>query len=150
MIIEDEFQRFVASIRFTKHGCWLWKGPLKPNGYGRFSWSGKRGYSHRFSFQFFYGALPPKNYDVHHTCEVPQCVNPDHLQALSRRDHTLIGNSPCAQHARKRRCIRGHLLKGDNVYIRRDKRGRECRACRRMYKARVTQLLNAKREEKAA
>lgn len=37
-----------------------------------------------------------------------------------------------AHHNRSKiKCGRGHPLVGDNVYIRPDKRGRECKACRR-------------------
>jgi hypothetical protein len=63
-------------------GCWLWTGYLNVvNGYGQFG-TVTTG-AHRFSFELAYGAVPA-NMDVHHTCHVRRCVNPMHLEAVTR------------------------------------------------------------------
>lgn len=55
-------------------GCWLWAGPLLPNGYGRFG----KSTAHRKSWELHHGPIPAGLY-VCHSCDVPACVNPGHL-----------------------------------------------------------------------
>jgi hypothetical protein len=60
-------------------GCWLWTEKLDRDGYGRFCCGdGKTVSAHRFSWQSNFGDLNP-DMNVCHTCDVPCCVNPEHL-----------------------------------------------------------------------
>lgn len=60
-------------------GCWLWTGDTLHNGYGRYGDIGKRTMrAHRYSYEKFVGPIP-KGMFVCHSCDVPACVNPDHL-----------------------------------------------------------------------
>jgi len=59
-------------------GCWLWEKSLNNNGYGLLQGGGYKGYAHRFSYSTFRGPIP-NNMDVCHNCDLPCCVNPDHL-----------------------------------------------------------------------
>lgn len=45
--------------------------------------------AHRFSYELSCGEIPP-GFEVHHLCGNRQCVNPDHLVGLSRRDHVKL------------------------------------------------------------
>lgn len=80
--------------RVDKSGdCWIWKGgSFGP--YGAFWLDGKNRKAHRVS-AYWYGIIDhlddPRDVDHKPTCD-KRCVNPDHLQALSRRDHTMLGN----------------------------------------------------------
>lgn len=59
--------------------CWLWKGGVfKPNGYGAFRYDGKTQSAHRFAAILRYGTIP-RGLVVCHRCDVPSCVNPEHL-----------------------------------------------------------------------
>jgi len=40
----------------------------------------------------------PEHFDLHHLCEVPLCVNPDHLQPLSHGEHMRIGRQSKLSH----------------------------------------------------
>jgi hypothetical protein len=69
---------FLAS--FEKRGeCWIWKAQRDKDGYGVMRLKGRgRIKAHRFSFQLGRGEIPP-GLMVRHTCDTPECVNPDHL-----------------------------------------------------------------------
>lgn len=62
------------TIPVTECGCWIWMRGATGDGYGSFR--GMR--AHRYSWQMQYGEIPP-DMDVLHRCDVPLCVNPDHL-----------------------------------------------------------------------
>lgn len=58
-------------------GCWLWLGWTSHYGYGGTGYAGEKLAAHRLSFRAFVG--PTRGKYVCHKCDVPPCVNPDHL-----------------------------------------------------------------------
>lgn len=76
--------RFWNKVKIaSRDSCWLWLGSTNPDGYGRFNI--KIGYykyrlvqPHRFSWELFYGPIED-NTQVLHKCDIPACINPDHL-----------------------------------------------------------------------
>jgi hypothetical protein len=110
-------------------GCWLWTAYVhKPSGYGQF-WNGERVvYAHVFSFVTFKSALSER-VEPDHLCRVRCCVNPNHLEAVTRRINLLRGNTIPARKAAQTHCEHGHEFTPDNIYH--AKNGtRQCRACR--------------------
>jgi hypothetical protein len=62
-------------------GCWLWTGgTVDRNGYGKVSYADRPIYVHRFVYERTIGPIPPGLF-ILHRCDVPACVNPDHLYA---------------------------------------------------------------------
>lgn len=59
-------------------GCWLWHGalthPKRKAPYGAY----RSERAHRVAYQLIHGEIP-HGAVVRHTCDVTQCVNPDHL-----------------------------------------------------------------------
>ena len=63
-------------------GCWLWMGNCIRSGYGRFGNRTRNKaqniLAHRLAWEFARGTIPTGML-VLHKCDVPLCVNPDHL-----------------------------------------------------------------------
>ncbi len=79
-------------------GCWLWEGGLSRDGYGQL-WIGGFGMlqTHQISYLIHVGDIPP-GLTVIHSCDVPNCVNPDHLRLGTHlenmRDMSAKGRAP--------------------------------------------------------
>lgn len=71
-------------------GCWLWFGEyVRPNSYGKLKYDGNKAIkAHRFSYETFKGKIP-EGMCVLHTCDVPSCVNPDHLFLGTQKDNAI-------------------------------------------------------------
>lgn len=110
--------------------CWLWTG-TKNNGYGAFSLPSKqRIYAHRWSYQFFIADIP-MGLELDHLCVTRSCVNPWHLEPVTRQVNALRSSSPASLNARKTRCANGHEFTDANMVI--VSKGRACRTCQRTY-----------------
>ena len=64
--------------------CWLWTGVIEHHGYGRAQLRGVLWYAHRLVWTALMGAIP-EGHDIDHLCRVRACVNPDHLEVVTRR-----------------------------------------------------------------
>lgn len=58
--------------------CWLWTGALNTQGRGLLRVNYKGIQAHRLSYERYKGPIP-QGLSVCHTCDVPHCVNPEHL-----------------------------------------------------------------------
>jgi len=106
--------------------CILWEGTVTDKGYG---WE-RNQYAHRKAYERAKGQIPP-GLQLDHLCRNRRCVNPDHLEPVTRKENILRGESFSAQNARKTHCERGHELTPENTYMRKDSRGgRQCKTCR--------------------
>lgn len=78
--------RFNAKITVDKTGCWLWTACLNGAGYGRIRVNRKTLKAHRVSYELHKGPIPDGLF-VCHSCDVPSCVNPDHLWLGTSQDN---------------------------------------------------------------
>lgn len=107
--------RIPATVRFEQHyepepnsGCWIWIGASLDNGYGRFLNDAQRVVpAHRFAFERAGGVIP-LGYDPDHLCRVRSCVNPAHIEPVTRRENTRRGVGVVAAHMASVACPRGH------------------------------------------
>ena len=67
-------------------GCWLWNANTTRGYYGCFRFVGKVKGAHRVAYELYIGPIPD-GLHVLHTCDVPLCVNPDHLFLGTHRDN---------------------------------------------------------------
>jgi hypothetical protein len=78
--------RVVGRIAFDGSGCWLWSGGKTKAGYATCRVGDGVRTVHRLMFEFAYGAIP-LGHQIHHTCEVRNCVHPGHLIAVTQAEH---------------------------------------------------------------
>lgn len=64
--------------------CWEWTLVPGGSGYALIKMRGCRGAAHRASYTEFTGPIP-EGYEVDHLCANRICVNPDHLEAVTKR-----------------------------------------------------------------
>ena len=79
--------RRVEKIPFS--GCWIWLGATGDWGHGIIG-LGARGQgvarTHRVTYEHMVGKIPAGKI-VRHKCDVPCCVNPDHLELGEQKDN---------------------------------------------------------------
>ena len=119
-------------IRKTSY-CWIWIGNIGGRGYGTIHIRPKVYLAHRVVYQLYYGPIVG-DLTLDHLCRNRRCVNPDHLEPVTRGENVLRGNGVSAQNARKTHCLNGHPLFGENLRVRLGAHGpeRKCRTCARI------------------
>jgi hypothetical protein len=121
-------------VEVTSTGCWEFTGATNGKGYGRI-WtrrSGDKEYAHRVSYELTYGPIGT-GLEIDHLCRNRRCVNPQHLEAVTRRVNQHRGYSVSGMNARKTRCARGHEFTPENTYLP-STGGRQCKTCRAAYR----------------
>lgn len=69
--------------------CWVWLGS-HDRGYGHFGVDGGYVRAHRWAWEALVGPIPP-GLVLDHLCRNPSCVNPDHLEPVTRAENTRRG-----------------------------------------------------------
>lgn len=81
--------------------------------------------AHRWIYEYERGPIEPGR-DLDHLCRVRSCVNPDHLEPVTRQENLRRGIKPTPR--RRESCYRGHPYTVANTYW--SKSGtRVCRTC---------------------
>ena len=105
-------------------GCWIWSGAIN-NGYGRAYIAGRLFYAHRVVYEVIVGPIP-EGLELDHLCRVRACVNPAHLEPVTRAENLRRG----LKGELTTRCPAGHPYDGANTR-KRSNGHRVCRACHR-------------------
>lgn len=125
---KDE-DRYVVNL---ETGCWEFKGS-KRWGYGMMQHPLKHKVvmAHRYFWEKEHGPVPD-GLELDHLCRVRRCVNPSHLEPVTRRENIVRGVNQIARQVRQTHCKRGHLLEGWNILTTKTT-ARRCRECRKLY-----------------
>lgn len=150
-MIVSPIRRFVPKVCVNPDtGCWEWTG-AKRDGYGLFKVKGKNVSAHRWSWEFFRGPIP-QGLEIDHLCRNRACVNPNHLEPVTKTEN--MGRIPWTDAARAahkagrdksatmRRtathCRRGHERTPENIYVT-PTGGWSCRKCRALAQRRYSE-----------
>lgn len=95
-------------IPVTETGCWIWLGCTTSTGYGQLLWkpwtTPQR--AHRIFYELLKGPIPD-GYQICHKCDIPLCVNPDHLyagtQSSNMKDRSNRGRNPKGMKSARRK-----------------------------------------------
>jgi hypothetical protein len=107
--------------------CWVWTGGLARAGYGKTTRNGRTVLAHRVVWEYLLDRTIGEGMELDHLCRVHACVNPDHLEEVTRKVNNARGYSPSSINARRTHCTKGHPLTGANV--RHYNGRRQCRTC---------------------
>lgn len=133
---EDRFWSKVnkdGPSHYDLNPCWLWLGSKNDSGYGILRINRKTISTHRYSYIIHKGFIP-LGMKVCHSCDIPVCVNPDHLwlgtDADNAKDKALKGRAMNVN-TFKTHCPQNHEYNEANTYIS-PSGGRKCRECNRL------------------
>lgn len=71
------------------NGCWIWQKSIGSQGYGRV-WDGERHLTAHIAYWVRLHGPVPEGRELHHTCGVRRCVNPAHLEPVTRWEHMYL------------------------------------------------------------
>jgi hypothetical protein len=86
---QADVDRFMRLVDVLPNGCWYWTG-ARSRGKGNRKWYGsfKVGKTsvraHRFACEAIGGKTCPPGHHRDHVCRFSMCVNPDHLEVVTR------------------------------------------------------------------
>lgn len=128
---DERFDARVSEVPFC--GCWIWLGRLNNQGYG-LAWDAKTRTAHRAAFEHYRGQIPD-GLDLDHLCRTRSCVNPWHLEPVTRTENLrrspLVVAALASINGGKTHCPQGHPYDDANTY-RPPSGGRSCRECFRI------------------
>jgi hypothetical protein len=166
------YERFISRISVAVSGCWEMNASHDRDGYAQFHKSKNLYKAHRISYEWHKGKIPA-GLTIDHLCENKGCVNPEHLEAVTREEngsrHNAKGykkwwvalsdddkaafvenvSKKASQVAATKKlaathCRRGHEWKLETTYITPGSGHRRCEVCF----AEVQKRANAKRMAK--
>lgn len=107
----EAIERFYSQT-IISNNCWEWTGHIMNAGYGALSTNSGTQLVHRYAYKQFIGEIPDKM-TIDHLCKNKLCVNPDHLEIVTRTENIrrcgLVGVAKVE--ASKKYCNKGHSYK---------------------------------------
>lgn len=119
--------RLMSRVVEDENGCWIFTGPIRPDGYGVIG-VGPRGAgvlrTHRVTYEFFVAEIPA-GLHMDHLCRVRACCNPWHLDPVP----TGINTGRGVRKTQQTHCKQGHEFTPENT--KQTTRQRTCLTCSR-------------------
>lgn len=86
--------------------------------------------THRFVYEELFG--PVGSLEIDHLCMVKHCVNPSHLEAVTKKENLRRADVAFGIRSAATHCPSGHEYTPENIYINPTSKGRMCRSCNRL------------------
>ena len=83
---KNHSERLLSKVKVDDKGCWLWTGSKNSKGYGQIFLNKKLIKAHRLSYEVFKEPIPD-GFHVCHSCDISNCINPDHLWVGTHTDN---------------------------------------------------------------
>ena len=83
-------------------GCWMWTASRDNGGYSKVQFEGHLLPAHRVSYTLFVGEIP-EGLEIDHLCRNRRCVNPSHLEPVTRSENLIRGHKARTQAASRPR-----------------------------------------------
>lgn len=112
-------------------GCWIWTASVSTFGYALLWVDGKSRRAHRVAYEYFVGPVPV-DLELDHLCRNRRCVNPAHLEPVTRAENTRRSDVALGIRSAATHCKYGHEFTPENTASRRQCNGsvgRRCRKC---------------------
>ena len=139
MTMKTQEEKFYDRINKTDN-CWLWIGKFYADGYPRLG----QHRAHRLSHTLFIGEIP-EGYQVRHKCDIPACVNPEHLIAGTAQDNADDRDGRKRNHhSNKIQCPYGHLYEEEGGI----EKHRRCKECDKKWSAKYAKTPAGKASKK--
>ena len=122
-------ERFWQKVGKTED-CWEWRGTKLLSGYCVILLNGKQLLAHRVAYEAFVGKIPI-GLQIDHLCRNRACVNPAHMETVTRHENIkrgMAGRLTGLSQRIKTHCRYGHPYNEENTYHRPDN-GRDCKIC---------------------
>lgn len=110
-------------------GCWNWTGAISNSRYGSIFYEGRMQKAHRVMWRVLRGEIAD-GMDLDHLCRNTKCVNPAHLEPVTRSENLRRGLMD--RNSQKTHCKRGHEFTPENTRTRPNGH-RTCKECMRMH-----------------
>lgn len=135
--LEDPMHRFMDKIDIGDNLCWLFPY-IDKDGYPILYFGRQTEKGHRFMYTLYKGEIPI-GYEIDHLCNTKNCVNPDHLEAVTHEENMF------RLFANMKACRRGHEYKIGNFRIILPKTGYRTRLCLICQKIRDAKAIERRR-----
>ena len=110
--------------------CWICSRYHSKTGYPQLNVDSVTTSVHIVTYEYCKGPVP-KDLELDHLCRNRKCCNPDHLEAVTRKENIARGKGKGATAARTGFCVNGHDLNDiNNQYL--YKGFKRCIACRNL------------------
>ena len=102
----------ITRIKPDESGCWIWTGNMRKSGdayYGvaRSDPTGPRTHAHRHVYELMVEPVPA-DMTLDHLCKNTRCVNPEHMEIVTRWENVRRSRNHAAENLRRDTCPRGH------------------------------------------